>query len=123
MARLLSGVTHAIVIVPTSADARANNTFAIVDLCFGPGDDTCIAGIRYTRDAAGQTMWQVPMVEVVRHGRRTSLPVLKGKLLVEATKLASTAVARIKKDLGGSGWGKRYQVYKDQILVEDLPKE
>lgn len=123
MARLLTGVTHAIVLVPTKADAQASNTFATVDLCFGPGDDSCISGIRYIKGADGKAMWQVPMFTIFRDGRSVMLPILKGRLFLEATRLAAAAVAHIKKDLGESGWGKRYQVFKDRVLVEDLPKE
>lgn len=99
------------------------NTYALVDLCFGPGDDTALTGFRYSRTAEGQAMWVGPMFDVVRSGRIVSLPVFKGDLLVETTKLASKAVSRIKKELGESAWGKRYHVFKDSIEVEDLPKE
>jgi hypothetical protein len=63
------------------------------------------------------------MFTIFRDGRSVMLPILKGRLFLEATRLAAAAVAHIKKDLGESGWGKRYQVFKDRVLVEDLPKE
>jgi hypothetical protein len=75
------------------------------------------------KGADGKPAWQVPMFITIRDGRQVTLPVFKGRLFLEATKLASAAVAHIKKDLGESCWGKRYQVFKDRIVVEDLPKE
>lgn len=123
MSKLLSGITHAIVSVPTKQDAKVSGTFAMVDLCFGPGDDTSLSGFRYTRDEDGKSMWQGPMIEVIRDGRRVVLPVFKGDLLLETTRLASAAVARIKKDLGQPAWGTRYRILRDRVLIEDPPKE
>jgi hypothetical protein len=123
MSRLLSGITHALVSVPTLQDAKASGTYALVDLCFGPGDDTALSGFRYSRNEDNKMMWQVPMYEVIRNGHRVLLPIFKGALLIETTKLASQSVARIKRDLGEAAWGKRYRVLKDQVLIEDLPKE
>lgn len=122
MSRLLSGITHALVTVSTREEAKATNTFATVDLCFGPGDDTALSGFKYTRNEEGRTVWNVPMYEVIRNGRPMVLPVLKGDLMLEATRMASQAIARIKKDLGGPAWGVRYRILKDQVLLDNIEK-
>jgi hypothetical protein len=123
MSRALTGITHAVVSVPEKKDAHASNTYATVELCFGPGDDTALTGFRYIRNAEGKPMWQGPMYEVVQNGRLVQMPVFKGELLLETVRMASRALSRIKKDLGEAAWGKRYHVFKTHVVPEDLPKE
>jgi hypothetical protein len=123
MNKMLSLVTHAIVSVPTQKDAKASNTYAMVTLCFGPGDDTALSGFRYTRNEEGKPMWQVPMFDSYRDERHVSLPVFKGALFLDCTRIASASVAAITKQLGKSSWGKQYHVFKDRVEEIDLPKE
>jgi hypothetical protein len=90
---------------------------ALVDLCFGQGD-AAISGLRYVK-ADGQMAWHAPAITVYRGGRNEVLPVFKGALLLEVCKLASAAVARIKKELGRPAWDKQYLVLKDRVVVQD----
>lgn len=118
MNRLLLGVTHALVSVPTREESKRTSTFALVDLCFGPGDDTAISGLRYVRNQDGQMAWQGPMFTYIANGHDCLQPVLKGTLLVDVVTLASQALNRIKKDLGAPAWGTQYRILKDQTLIE-----
>jgi hypothetical protein len=123
MIRLLPGITHALVIVPSKEDAKASGTLAYVDLCFGPGDDTAITGIRYTLNEERQLVWQVPYIETFEDGRVVVRPVFKGDLLREITQLASASVNKLKKTLGKPAWGQRYRILKDQVLIDEPTKE
>jgi hypothetical protein len=110
-------VTHAIVHIPKESDAKQSGVMAVVDLCFGQGDNA-ISGIRYVK-SDGRMAWHAPMIQVLRDGAWISLPVFKGELLVEVCKLASQAVARIKKQFGSPAWNKQYLVLKDRVILQD----
>jgi hypothetical protein len=122
MAKLLAGVTHALVTIASAQDAKTTGTTATVSLCFGPGDDTSIGGLCYTK-VEGQKAWHVPQFQVFRDGKPVILPVFKGDLLVEVCKLASAALARIRKDCGAPQWGRQYAVYKDRVELKELNTE
>lgn len=109
--KLLAGVTHALVTVPAREDADRTGVRAIVDLCYGPGDDTAIGQIYLSKNIDGEMAWNVPHTQMLYKGQCINKPVFRGELLVMLCAAAAKAVDHIRTELGKPEYGKRYRVY------------
>ena len=110
MTKLLGGVTHVIVEVPSRSDSDRSGVVALVNLCFGPGDDAGIAHIQAIRGKEHSLIWRVPHVEVWKDGKRELQPVFRGELMHQVCAAAARALDRIKRDIGRPQYGKKYRI-------------
>lgn len=116
---LLSGISHAIVTVPSREDSAQSGVVASVELCFGD-DQTSIAHVHRARGVDNRLVWNVPHVQIVKDGRQQMSPVFRGKLLVQLCTVAERALERIKKDVGRPEYGKRYRVADNQAVLDEV---
>ena len=117
--KFLSGITHAIVSVPTREDSEVSGIRASVAFCYGPGDDTAIANVLYTKGVDG-LVWTVPHVDVVVGGRWVKSPVFRGTFLDVLCQAAARALERVKESVGAPNWGTSYRVYTGISKVEEV---
>jgi hypothetical protein len=119
--RLLAGITHAIVEVPSRNDSHKSGVVAEVELCFGPGDDTSICHIQYVRGLTGTPVWRVPHIPVVKDNATQLHPVFRGELMEQICNVAARALDRIKEVFGRPEYGLRYRVADSKAVL--MPKE
>lgn len=119
--KILNGVTHAIVTIPEKAVALETGVRAVVDLCYGPGDDTAICEITLMK-SEDDLVWTVPHVRSsVAPGHKVLVPVLKGQLLLKSCEVAARAVDRVKRDFGTPKYHTKYRVFAgDTKAVEEI---
>jgi hypothetical protein len=110
MVRFLTGMTHALVYVPSKEDVNGTGIRATVSLCFGPGDENAITNIHYVRSDGG-LFWEVPHISTTRNGRPVKSPVFTGELLEKLCQAAARALERVKQQIGTPDWDTTYRVF------------
>lgn len=108
--KMLTGVTHAIVTIPTKADSDASRIRALVSICFGPGDDNAIGNIAYALGEDGM-YWKVPHVEIFENGIAVWSPVFRGELLEKMCQMGARSLEHVKAQIGSPKWGTKYRVF------------
>ena|ERR1035438_1184981 len=110
MASILTGITHAIVTVPSRADSQASGVRASVALCYGPGDDNAITNINLLHSSGGSS-WNVPHIQEIRDGKWIWVPVFRGEVLEQVSDTAARALERVKEQIGKPQWNTSYRVF------------
>jgi hypothetical protein len=122
-AKFLAGITHAIVTTSKKADAETTGILAVVDLCYGPGDDHRMGQIQLIQrgDDVG---WMGPQVLKMVGGRQIICPVFTGEPHDFVCRAAARAWERVKTDIVRPKYGKRYRVFAGENhqvkVVEDI---
>jgi len=108
--KILAGITHALVTTSEKADAAETGVVAVVDLCYGPGDDHRMGQIQLIR--RGEDLgWMGPQVLKTIAGRQIICPVFTGEPHDLVCRAAARALERVKTDIVKPKFGTRYRVF------------
>lgn len=109
MPKLTALITHAYIHTLPKEKAKELSIYAYIDLCFGPGDDNIISGIRYQKSGNEFVFAGPVFYKFTEKGEKETTPVFKGAMLHELSTMCAIYMDQVKK-LGRFDHGKKYRV-------------
>lgn len=115
MSKILPGITHAVVRTPKKEDSQAMGIFAYVDLCFGPGDESCIRNVSFKKASVGlEYEANVPRSMSIVDGKKVYQKLVTGDAETMVVLVASKALDKVRAEKGLK-YGRSYRVFSTSI--------